>query len=124
MQPRQRNCRRRAGRMSRSTIPRRLAFETDCWDVHDALRTGNIDFVLLDVRGPTLYEASHVPGADQPAAWQDDCARRWRNGPPIRCSSSIAPARIATAPIRAALRLGTLRPLGESDDRRHDRLGR
>ena len=42
---------------------RRLAFETDCWDVHDAMRTGNMDFVLLDVRGPKLYEASHVPGA-------------------------------------------------------------
>ena len=40
-----------------------LSFETDCWDVHDAMRTGNIDFVLLDVRGPKLYEASHVPGA-------------------------------------------------------------
>jgi rhodanese-related sulfurtransferase len=42
---------------------RRLAFETDCWDVHDAIRAGNMDFVLLDVRGPKLYEASHVPGA-------------------------------------------------------------
>lgn len=42
---------------------RRLAFETDCWDVHEAMRTGNIDFVLLDVRGPKLYEASHIPGA-------------------------------------------------------------
>ena len=42
---------------------RRLAFETDCWDVHEAMRTGNTDFVLLDVRGPKLYEASHVPGA-------------------------------------------------------------
>jgi len=42
---------------------RRLAFETDCWDVREAMRTGNMDFVLLDVRGPALYEASHVPGA-------------------------------------------------------------
>jgi rhodanese-related sulfurtransferase len=42
---------------------RRLAFETDCWDVHEAMRTNDIDFVLLDVRGPRLYEASHVPGA-------------------------------------------------------------
>lgn len=41
----------------------RLSFETDCWDVHDAMKNGKQDFVLLDVRGPKLYEASHVPGA-------------------------------------------------------------
>ncbi|WP_435170205.1 rhodanese-like domain-containing protein [Falsirhodobacter sp. 1013] len=39
-----------------------FAFETDCWDVHDALSKGP-DFVLLDVRGPSLYAAGHVPGA-------------------------------------------------------------
>lgn len=42
---------------------RRLAFETDCWDTHDALSKGADDFVLLDVRGPALYAAGHVPGA-------------------------------------------------------------
>jgi len=41
----------------------RLAFETDCWDVHEALARGAADFVLLDVRNPELYEAGHVPGA-------------------------------------------------------------
>ncbi len=41
----------------------RLAFETDCWDVHEAMRAGPQDFVLLDVRGPALYAAAHVPGA-------------------------------------------------------------
>lgn len=41
----------------------RLAFETDCWDVHDAMKNNRQDFVLLDVRGPKLYEVSHVPGA-------------------------------------------------------------
>lgn len=40
-----------------------LAFEADCWDVHQALTTGPADFVLLDVRGPDLYGAGHVPGA-------------------------------------------------------------
>lgn len=40
----------------------RLTFETDCWDVHDSMRTA-ADFVLLDVRGPKLYEVSHIPGA-------------------------------------------------------------
>lgn len=47
---------------------RRLAFETDCADVHAAFgpadgTTGDPGFVLLDVRGPALYARSHVPGA-------------------------------------------------------------
>lgn len=44
-----------------------LAFETDCWDVHDAMRSGTPDFVpdfvLVDVRSPALFAAGHVPGA-------------------------------------------------------------
>ncbi|MDE2404536.1 MAG: rhodanese-like domain-containing protein [Sphingomonadales bacterium] len=39
-----------------------FSFETDCWDVHEALDQG-ADFVLLDVRGPALFAAGHVPGA-------------------------------------------------------------
>lgn len=42
---------------------RRLSFETDCWDTHDALSRGVQDFVLLDVRSPAMYAAGHVPGA-------------------------------------------------------------
>jgi rhodanese-related sulfurtransferase len=38
-------------------------FETDCWDVHDALAAGTPDFVLLDVRSPALFAQGHVPGA-------------------------------------------------------------
>jgi len=41
----------------------KLSFETDCWDVHDALSAGAPDFVLLDVRSPELYARAHVPGA-------------------------------------------------------------
>ena len=41
----------------------RLAFETDCSDVADAFAKGEPDFVLIDVRGPQLYAAAHVPGA-------------------------------------------------------------
>ncbi|RQS10235.1 rhodanese-like domain-containing protein [Burkholderia sp. Bp8998] len=40
-----------------------LRFETDCWDVHDALASGAPDFVLLDVRSPAQFAAGHVPGA-------------------------------------------------------------
>ncbi len=66
---------------------RRLAFETDCADVHAALleaRTSGTepDFVLLDVRGAGAYARGHVPGAwhlphrditiDRLAAWPED----------------------------------------------------
>jgi rhodanese-related sulfurtransferase len=40
-----------------------LAYETDCWDVHEAMSSGQPDFVLLDVRSPDLFAAGHVPGA-------------------------------------------------------------
>lgn len=40
-----------------------FAFETDCWDTHDALQAGAPGFMLLDVRGPELYARGHVPGA-------------------------------------------------------------
>ena len=40
-----------------------FTFETDCWDVHDALASGTPDFVLLDVRSPAHFAAGHVPGA-------------------------------------------------------------
>ena len=42
---------------------RRLTFETDCSDVFHAMRAGDADFVLFDVRGPRLYAGKHVPGA-------------------------------------------------------------
>lgn len=38
-------------------------FETDCWDVHEALKSADPGFVLLDVRGPALFAAGHIPGA-------------------------------------------------------------
>ena len=42
---------------------RRLSFETDCWDTHDAMARDVQDFVLLDVRSTELYRRSHIPGA-------------------------------------------------------------
>jgi len=40
-----------------------LKYETDCWDVHHALSNNRQDFVLLDVRGVSLFEQSHIAGA-------------------------------------------------------------
>jgi rhodanese-related sulfurtransferase len=40
-----------------------LAFETDCWDVHESLRTGKVDFTLVDVRGPAAFASGHIAGA-------------------------------------------------------------
>ncbi len=42
---------------------RKLALETDCSDVHEALKAGALDCVLVDVRGPAAYAKAHVPGA-------------------------------------------------------------
>ena len=48
--------------LAREHFAAEFSFETDCWDVHDAMKNG-ADFVLLDVRSPALFEKGHVPGA-------------------------------------------------------------
>lgn len=40
-----------------------FTFEADCWDVHDALKSAEPGFVLLDVRSPDLFKQGHVAGA-------------------------------------------------------------
>jgi rhodanese-related sulfurtransferase len=40
-----------------------LTFQTDCWDTHEAMHSGDPGFVLLDVRSPALFAKGHVPGA-------------------------------------------------------------
>jgi rhodanese-related sulfurtransferase len=40
-----------------------LAFETDCWDVHESLKSPSPDFILVDVRGPDSFAKGHVAGA-------------------------------------------------------------
>ena len=40
-----------------------LRFETDCWDVHQAMEGATPDFVLFDVRSPDLFADGHLPGA-------------------------------------------------------------
>ena len=36
-------------------------FETDCWDVHDAMSNGRQDFVLVDVRSPISTPTAMCP---------------------------------------------------------------
>jgi rhodanese-related sulfurtransferase len=40
-----------------------LAFETDCWDVHESLKSADRDFIVVDVRGPNAFAKGHVEGA-------------------------------------------------------------
>jgi len=59
-----------------------FAFETDCWDTHEALQQVEPGFVLLDVRSPEMFAKGHVPGAtnlphgkiiaSKLAAWPED----------------------------------------------------
>ena len=49
--------------MAVAHFAKRLSLETDCWDVHETLKSGTQDFVLLDVRGPAAFARGHLPGA-------------------------------------------------------------
>jgi rhodanese-related sulfurtransferase len=40
-----------------------FTFETDCWDVHEALQSADPGFVLFDVRNAALFGKGHIPGA-------------------------------------------------------------
>lgn len=42
---------------------RQFQFETDCWDVHEALQSAEPGFVLIDARSEALYANGHVPFA-------------------------------------------------------------
>lgn len=52
-----------ASELARQHFERLLAFETDCWDVHEALQRRERRFVVLDVRSSSAFAAGHVPGA-------------------------------------------------------------
>ena len=85
----------------------RLAFETDCRDVHTALEAGAPDFVLLDVRGPQLYAEGHVPGAlNLPRGRMT--ARRMDEWPPGTLFVVYCAGPHCNGADRAALRLATL----------------
>ena len=43
---------------------RKLAFETDSWDVKTALESGE-NIVVIDARSPEVYQREHIPGGNQ-----------------------------------------------------------
>jgi rhodanese-related sulfurtransferase len=40
-----------------------FTFQTDCWDVHEAMQSDAPGFILVDVRSPASFARGHVPGA-------------------------------------------------------------
>lgn len=109
-------------------------FETDCWDVHDALSREAPQFVLLDVRSPGHFRRGHIAGAialphgkitaARMAAWPDDtlfvvyCAGPHCNGAAraaVRLSSLRRPVKIMIGGITGWLDEGF--PLVAGDDR-------
>src|SRR3954451_22065694 len=48
--------------VARAHFARRLQLETDCSDVYESMKQG-ADFILIDVRRPTLFAAGYIPGA-------------------------------------------------------------
>lgn len=86
---------------------RRLAFETDCADVAEAMRDGAAGFVLLDVRAPGRYAEAHVPGAlNLPRGKMT--ARRMADWPPGTLFVVYCAGPHCNGADRAALHLGTL----------------
>ncbi|QCG98522.1 rhodanese-like domain-containing protein [Azospirillum sp. TSA2s] len=49
--------------MAAAHFAKRLSLETDCWDVHETLKSGTPDFILLDVRSPAAFARGRLPGA-------------------------------------------------------------
>ncbi|RFB89893.1 sulfurtransferase [Rhizobium leguminosarum bv. trifolii] len=94
----------------------KLAFETDCSDVHAAFAGAKVDFILLDVRSPALFSQSHLPGAinlphgkmtaHRMSAWAEDtlfvvyCAGPHCNG------ADKAAFRLAKLGLKAKLMIG------------------
>ena len=85
-----------------------FTFETDCWDVHEALAGGAPDFVLLDVRGTEKYAAGHVPGA-RDLAHRKIVAGKLAEYPPDTLFVVYCAGPHCNGAARAAVRLARLR---------------
>jgi hypothetical protein len=76
-----------------------LAFETDCWDVHEGLKSTDPDFIVVDVRGPSAIGKGHVKSAIN-IPHREMTATRIAEYPKDRCLSSTVQVRIATEQTR------------------------
>jgi rhodanese-related sulfurtransferase len=50
-------------RTARAHFEAKLSLETDPSDVHEDIKRGVSDFILIDARSPEVYAQEHVPGA-------------------------------------------------------------
>ncbi len=98
---------------ARAHFERRLAVETDCWDVHASLDDGSADFVLVDVRGPALFARGHIKGAVN-IPHRELTTERLREYPAETVFVVYCAGPHCNGANRAALRLATLgRPVKE-----------
>jgi rhodanese-related sulfurtransferase len=86
---------------------RLFRFETDCWDVHDALSSDQPGFVLLDVRSPEHFRKGHVPGAIS-LAHRKITATRMAAWPPETLFVVYCAGPHCNGAARAAVRLSAL----------------
>src|SRR5215472_17071852 len=100
-----------------------LAFETDCWDVHESLKAGKVDFVIVDVRDRNAFAKGYVKGAIN-IPHREMTAERMSQYPNgklfvVYCAGPHCNgADKAGCPARAPL------VAGEDDDRRRDWVAR
>jgi rhodanese-related sulfurtransferase len=52
-----------ASELAHAHFSREFTFETDCADVHEAMKEKDLGFVLVDARGPAQFAAGHIPGS-------------------------------------------------------------
>lgn len=102
---------------------RLLALETDCWDVHEAMKDGAPDFVLLHVNGDRAgFDSGHVPGA----IFMHHSTMSEETLAPYPADTLFVVLR-RTALQRCRPGRGTAgaaRSAGQEDDRRQDRVAR
>jgi rhodanese-related sulfurtransferase len=84
-----------------------FAFETDCWDTHDAMTGSDPGFVLIDARSPALFARGHVPGAVN-IPHGKIIASRMRVFPPGTLFVTYCAGPHCNGAARAALRLARL----------------
>ncbi len=68
--------------LAASHFEARLAFETDCADVWNAIERGSVDFLVVDCRAAGSFEKTHIPGAIS-LPWREITAERVEQLPDV-----------------------------------------